>query len=188
MFLFSPTFDWSFFHSPRFNWGCWTLPISSYFPLIFIILAITLLKFFSWPKFDEGCWNYHMIPVHSRAVFILPSGAKKNLPFWLLFCHWFGCYFASVWKINTTSLTCACSCILCPNCENFCPKNGQFFSVGDATAPPASACRTLMNSNINNFWKGSHWFCRQCLRTFCYFLWSESRKWLLGKLYLCQSI
>jgi len=36
------------------------------------------VKFFSWPKFVEGCYNYHMIPVHSRAVFILPSGAKKN--------------------------------------------------------------------------------------------------------------
>jgi len=33
---------------------------------------------FSWPKCDEGCWNYHMIPVHSRAMFILPSGAKEN--------------------------------------------------------------------------------------------------------------
>ena len=34
--------------------------------------------FFSWPKFDEGCSNYHMIPVHSRAMSILPSGRKKN--------------------------------------------------------------------------------------------------------------
>ena len=32
------------------------------------------------------------------------------------------------------------------------------------------------NDNINNFWKGSRWFCRQCLRTFCYFLRTESRK------------
>jgi len=36
-----------------------------------------VIKVFGWPKFDEGCWNYHMTPVHSRAVFILP-GAKKN--------------------------------------------------------------------------------------------------------------
>jgi len=35
------------------------------------------LNDFSWPKFDEGCWNYHMIPVHSSAVFILPPGAKR---------------------------------------------------------------------------------------------------------------
>jgi len=42
-----------------------------------IILPKTLLQFFSWPKFDEGCWNYHMIPVHSRAVFILPWGQKR---------------------------------------------------------------------------------------------------------------
>jgi len=45
---------------------------------MFLILPKTLLKFFSSPKFDEGCWNNHMIPVHSRAVFILLSGAKKN--------------------------------------------------------------------------------------------------------------
>jgi len=51
---------------------------------MFLILPKTVSKFFSWPKFDEGCWNYHMIPVHSRTVFILPSGAKNN----------FGHYFA----------------------------------------------------------------------------------------------
>jgi len=45
---------------------------------MFLILPKTLLKFFSWPKYDEGCWNCHMIPVISRAVFILPSGAKKK--------------------------------------------------------------------------------------------------------------
>jgi len=45
---------------------------------MFLLLPKTLLKFFSWPKFGEGCWNYNMIPVHSMAVFILPSGAKKN--------------------------------------------------------------------------------------------------------------
>jgi len=61
---------------------------------MFLILAKTALKFFSWPKFDDGCWNYHMIPVHSRAVFILPSGAKRMakesqtiFPFWPLFCR-----------------------------------------------------------------------------------------------------
>ena len=27
--------------------------------------------------------------------------------------------------------------IICPNVENFCPNNGQFFSVGDATASPS---------------------------------------------------
>jgi len=42
--------------------------------------------------------------------------------------------------------------------------------------------------NINNIWKGSRWFYRQCLGTFCYFLWPESRKWLFGKLHLCPSI
>jgi len=66
------------------------------------------------------------------------------LPLWLIVCRWFGYYFALVWKIDATSLTCECSCILCPNFENFCPNNGQFFSVGDATASPASLCRTLV--------------------------------------------
>ena len=36
------------------------------------------LKFFKWTKFDEGCWNYQTIPVHLKAVSILPSEAKKN--------------------------------------------------------------------------------------------------------------
>ena len=99
------------------------------------------------PKFDEGCWNYHMIPVHSREVSILPSGANEQqnnsqngkivsdyfaetiLPFWLLFCRWFGYYFTLVWKIDTTSLTCEWSCMLCPNFEHFFPNNGQFLSV-----------------------------------------------------------
>jgi len=47
---------------------------------------------------------------------------------------------------------------------------------------------TQDNGNINNFWKGNRWFCHQCLRIFCYFLGPESRKWLFGKLHLCQSI
>ena len=52
--------------------------------------------------------------------------------------------------MDTASLTCECSCILCPNVENFCPNIGQFFSVGDATTSPASPCRTLMTANIQN--------------------------------------
>jgi len=44
------------------------------------------------------------------------------------------------------------------------------------------------NGNINNFWKGSRWFCHQCLGTFCCFLRPELRKWLFGKLHLCPSI
>ena len=117
-----------------------------------------VLTFCSWPKFDEGCWNYHMILVHSRQCLFCHQGQKRMakqfqtiLPFWLLFCRWFGYYFALVWKIDTTSLTCECSCMLCPNFENFCPNNGQFFSVGDATASPASPCRTLMHVPLQNF-------------------------------------
>jgi len=36
------------------------------------------MKFFSWPKFDADCWNYHVIPVQSREVPILPSGVKAD--------------------------------------------------------------------------------------------------------------
>ena len=97
MFLLSPKFGWSFSYLPKCNWSICTLPKCSYFTQIFLILPKMLLQFFSWPKFDEGCLNYHMIPVH----FILPSGAKKE---WL-FCR-FGYYFALVWKIDTTSLSC----------------------------------------------------------------------------------
>jgi len=147
--LFSPKFNWSFSHLPKFNWTCYTLPKCSYFTQMFLILPKTLLKLFSWPKFDEDCWNDHMIPVHSRAVSILPWVAKKNgkiiwdyfavlaiiLP--LIWYH-------LVWKRDTTLLTREYSCTLCPNFENFCPNNGQFFSVGDATTSPASPCHTRM--------------------------------------------
>jgi len=52
----------------------------------------------------------------------------------------------------------------------------------------ASRNVTHHNANINKFWECSRWFCRQHLRTFCYFLWPESRIWLFGKLHLCASI
>jgi len=106
---------------------------------------------FSWPKFDEGCWNYHMIPVYSRAVKFFAIKDKKNgkiisdyfaalaiiLPLiWLLLCFSL--------ENRHSPFTCECSCILCPKFEKFCPNYGRFFSVGDATASPASPCRTLV--------------------------------------------
>jgi len=45
---------------------------------MFRILPKTRMNFFSWSKFDESCWNYQTIPVHSKAVSILTSGAKKD--------------------------------------------------------------------------------------------------------------
>jgi len=36
------------------------------------------MKLFSWSKFDESCCNYHMILVHSKALSVLKSGAKKE--------------------------------------------------------------------------------------------------------------
>ena len=55
---------------------------------------------------------------------------------------------------NRHYLTCECSCILCPNFENVCPNNGQFFSVGDATASPASPSHTLMLKAIKTLDQG----------------------------------
>jgi len=117
-----------------------------------LISPKTWMNFFSWPKFDEGCWNYNMIPVHSRAMSILPSGAKKNgkrvfgyfailaiiLPLiWPLFCL--------SWENNTTTIICECSCIICPNVENVCPNNDKFYSVGNGIASPASPSHMLMS-------------------------------------------
>ena len=136
MFLFSPEFDWNFSHLPKFNWASWTLPKCSYYTQLFLILPKTLSKFFSWPTFDEGCWNYHMIPVHSRAVFVLPSGAKNgkivpdyfavlaiNLPLmWLLFC-------LSL-ENRHYLITYECSCILCPNLKIFARIMSNFSALG----------------------------------------------------------
>jgi len=47
---------------------------------------------------------------------------------------------------------------------------------------------TQDSGNIDYFWKGSRWFLSQSLRTFCYFIRTESRKCLFGKLHLCPSI
>jgi len=77
MFSFSLKFDWSFSHFPKFNWRCCTLPKCCYFTQMFLILPKTLLKFCSWPKYDEGCWNYHMIPVHSRAMSLCHQDKKE---------------------------------------------------------------------------------------------------------------
>jgi len=55
-------------------------------------------------------------------------------------------------NIDTPSLQCECSRIICPNVQNFCRNNGQFSSVWDATTSPASPCRTLilMSSNVQS--------------------------------------
>jgi len=36
------------------------------------------MKIFNWSKLLEGYWNYQRIPVHLKAVSILPSDAKKK--------------------------------------------------------------------------------------------------------------
>ena len=52
-----------------FDW--WTLPNT--FPLYLSIFIFTQNS-----MKHEGCWNYHVIPVQSREVSMLPSGAKEN--------------------------------------------------------------------------------------------------------------
>jgi len=102
-------------------------------------------------------WRLLKLPHDSSllkgSVFFAIRGKKNRklsqtiLPFWLLFCRWFGYYFALVWKIDTTLLVCECSCILCPNVENFWPNNGQCFSFGDATASPCCTLMPLVKKN-----------------------------------------
>jgi len=70
------------------------------------------------------------------SVYFAIRGKKKYQNSLRLFCRLGHC-FALVGNIDTTSLTRECTCILFPN-------NGQFFSFRDATASPASPCRTLM--------------------------------------------
>jgi len=112
-----------------------------------------------------------MIPVHSMAVFIFPSGAKKNgvlsiiLP---LICLLF---YLSL-ENRQYLMTCECSCILCPNVENFCPNNGQFFSVGDATASLYShaihLCLRLRHRSCQAWcYLLEHWFSNTVLKAAC---------------------
>jgi len=92
-----------------------------------------------------------MIPVHSGAVSVLPSGAKKNGKIVFDYFAVLAIILPFVWPLlgfsweNRHHLTCIeCSCMVCPNVERFCPNNGHFFSVGDVIASLASPCRMLM--------------------------------------------
>ena len=83
-----------------------------------------------------------MILVHSKAVPILPSGTKKDGKIVLDYFVVLAIILPLVWSSfclsweNRHLPICEWSCILCPNVQNFCPNNCQFFSVGDATASP----------------------------------------------------
>ena len=59
--------------------------------------------------------------------------------------------FAVDGNTENTSLKCECSCIICPNVQNFCPKNGQFSMVGDVITSPASPCCTLISLSLPSF-------------------------------------
>ena len=95
-----------------------------------------LNKFFSWPKFDESCWNYHMIPVHSRVMSNLPSGAKKNGKIISDYFAVFPIILPLIWPLiwlsweNKHYLTCECSCILYSNVENFARIMPNFSALG----------------------------------------------------------
>ena len=112
---------------------------------MFLILPKTWITFFNWPKFDEDYWNSQMILV--QEVTILPSGsvyfAVRGKKEWQ---NSLSKAFAVDGNTDTASLKWECSCIICPNIQNFCPKNSQFYVVGDATVSPASPCRTLMRA------------------------------------------
>jgi len=58
-------------------------------------------------------------------VYFAIKGKNPQNSLRLFFCL----FFALVGKMDNTSFTCECGCILCPNVENFCPNNGQFFSI-----------------------------------------------------------
>jgi len=154
MFWFSTKFEWSFSNLPRFNWSCLTLPKCFKFTQMFRIYPKLEWRFLVGPIW----WKLLELPNDSnpleRSVYFAIM-VKKNgkivsdffavsaiiLPLiWSLFCL--------SWEIDTTSLTCQCSYILCPNVKNFCLNNDQFFSVGDATASPASPCRTFMATHL----------------------------------------
>jgi len=75
--------------------------------------------------------------------------------------------FAVDGNTDNASHKCESSCIICPNVQNFCPKHSQPPIVGDATASPASPCRTLMyitkdfklfglNQGLQNFLSKGH--------------------------------
>jgi len=117
---------------------------------MFLILPKTCITFFNWPKFDEGYWNSQMILV--QEVTILPSDsvyfAVRGKREWQ---NSLSKALAIDGNTDNTSLKCECSCIIWPNVQIFCPKNGQFSIVGDVTAPPASPCRTLMHVIVQIF-------------------------------------
>jgi len=103
---------------------------------MFLILRKSWMNFFNEPKFGESCWNFHMIAVHSRTVCVAIRGKKDWQNSLRLFCrfhHYFAVdivhYFAIVGKIDIISFERECSYTLCPNIVNFCPNNGQFFSL-----------------------------------------------------------
>jgi len=140
MFLFSPKFDWSFSHLPRFNWGCWTLPKCSYFTQMFLILPKTLLKLFSGPNCMKAAGITTWYQFTQGQCLFGHQGQKE----WQRFGHYFSVDLVIIClslENRHYLIACECSCTLCPNLENFFSNNGQFFSVGHATASP---CRMLM--------------------------------------------
>jgi len=104
------------------------------------------MNFFGWPSLMKAVGITTWFQFTQAQCLFCQQGQKEWQNSLRLFCRWFGHYFALFGKIDTTSLTRECSCMLCPNVENFCPNYGQFLSFGDAIASPASPCCTLMVS------------------------------------------
>ena len=138
--------EWSCLKLPKIEWRCSTWPEDEWSCCCLSRVDLVCWKLLKLFPIHGNVFNFTQIWIKlSQFAQILLRLLKLIFAIWLLFSRWFGYYFALIWKIDTTSLTQECSCILSPNFENFCPNNGQFFSVGDATASPASPFRTLMD-------------------------------------------
>jgi len=70
---------------------------------MFLILRKRLLKFLVGPNLMKAAGITTWLQFTQGQCLFCHQGLKR-MAFWSLFCRWFSYYFASVWKIDTTSL------------------------------------------------------------------------------------
>ena len=99
-------------------------------------LPKTWMKVFSWPKFEKAVAITTWFQFSQGQFLFHCQGQKEWQNSLRLFCR-FGHYFALVGKIDTTPLTCECSCILCPNVENLARIMANFSALGMRPHPHA---------------------------------------------------
>ena len=122
-------------------------------------------------------------PAPELSVFMAPDPAPASVRLHTLIFRWSWC--ASSWMENEINHLHKIRRIYQ---TFFSYSNWLFFTSSAVTlrksAKQQSQVQTIQrtitsknvtqdNANINNFWKGSRWFCLQRLRTFCYFLWQN---------------